>query len=133
MTKDLYNNVKVENAMDVTSMTSTTDFVGNVIDTSGFLSGIMSITCTDFTSGSVVARVTESATSGGTYTDIPAARIIGSVVALGAVDTIGKIGYIADLQFVKLVVGGGTSTIASVIGTSVLGDPNSAAVDTHVI
>jgi hypothetical protein len=133
MNKDLYNNVKVENAMDVTVMSSTTDFVGNAIDTSGFLSGVISTTCTAYTSGSVVGRVTESATSGGTYTDIPAARIIGSVMALGAVNTIGKIGYIADLQFVKLVVGGGAATVASVIGTSVLGDPNSAAVDTHVI
>ena len=133
MTKDLYNNVKVENAMDITVMSSTTDFLGNVIDTDGFLSGVMTVSCTAYTSGAVDIRVTESDASGGTYTDIPAERIIGSVGSLAAADTIGKVGYITDLQFVRLVVGGGAATVATVVGTSVLGDPMSAPVDVHVV
>ena len=133
MNKDLYNNISVAVALNAQIMSGTTEYTGNAIDTSDFLSGVMTVACTAYTSGSVVGRVTESATSGGVYTDIPAERIIGSVMALGAADTVGKIGYISDLQFVKLVVGGGAATVAAVVGTSVLGDPNSAPADTHVV
>lgn len=133
MIKDLYNNAKVETALDLVVMSSTSDFNGNAIDTQGYESGIVTVQCTAYTSGSVVIRMQDSADGSTGWADIASALVVGKVDGLGAVDEIAKVGYVANKQFVRVVAGGGTATVATVIGTSVLSDQSLGSVPTHVV
>lgn len=135
MIKDLYNNVKVENALDATAIATDTDTNGSVIDTQGFQSGVVCLKVTDYTDGAIVGKIQEGDEANGSdMADIPAERVIGGGASLGAANEVDKIGYVSNKQYIRVVVtttgvtGGLTASAVSVLGNSSKG-----AVDAHAV
>ena len=106
--KDLKNNVNV--VPSILPVAATGDVTGVAVDLTGYESATAILTAT---TGSVAGtvRITECATSGGTYTDTAAADVIVTdgktyVDATGIAiveDESVSIGYIGNLGFIKIV------------------------------
>lgn len=135
MIKDLYNNVKMENALDATAIGTDTDTNGAVIDTQGFQSGVISLKLVAYTDGAAVGKVQEGDSSDGSdMADIPAARVIGGGASLGAANEVDKIGYVSNKRYVRVVVTTtGTTTGLTASAVSVLADAENSPVDAHVV
>lgn len=131
MRDTLYAKVKAVQALNSTAISSNTNTDGTAVglDQSGqnYKSVMFVATCTARTDGTFTLVPQESATSGGTYTNVPAARLQGSG-ALTAANTVAEIGVIPDpgnFPFVRLritstsVTSGGTVT-----GCVLLGSPS---------
>jgi len=100
MLKDLKNNLKV--VPSILPVAATGDQTGSVVALAGYESCVVTLTATT-ASVDGTFKLTECATSGGAYTDVAAADIIGtqdvSVVEDGTV----SLGYIGNLGFIKAV------------------------------
>lgn len=132
MIKDLGNNLGVFNALDSATVATDTTTAGIVIDTKGFQSGAMCLRVSAYTDGTYTLSVTECATSGGSYTAIPASRIVGTATALNSANEHDKLGFIANQRYVKAsIVSASTSSGAVLSASCLLGDPDQGPVATH--
>jgi len=132
MSKDLANNIVVRNAYDAATVASDGDTNGNEIDMKGFHSGAFLLRVGTLTDGTYTLGIEESDTSGSGYADVPAARIIGSAVALDAANEHDKLGFVTEKRYVRMTVTAASTTSgADVTGLVVLGGAEQAAVPTH--
>lgn len=81
---------------------ATANVTGVAVDIRGFNSVTVSLTATTASVGGTF-KLTECATSGGTYTDVAAAGIIGTQGVAIVEDETVSLGYIGDLDFIKAV------------------------------
>jgi len=133
MIEDLYNNVKVVNALD-SSAISDGATNGAVIDTQGFNSGIINLKATAVTAGDVTGSVQEGDQDDGSdMVNIPASRIIGTPTALTAANEVDKLGFVANKRYIRVVATGANSANLTANATAVLGSPAYGAVDAHSV
>ena len=129
---DLKTNIDSSVALNSATISSDTTTVGNVIDTAGFDSVTFIASIGTRTDGTYTPVITESATSGGSYTAVDDADLIGTeaAAALTASNTSSIIGYVGKKQFVKFSFAS-TSTSSGSTGCTaiaVLGSPKHAPV-----
>lgn len=129
--KDLHHSVKAIVALAPQSITTDTTTVGEVIDTAGFESVEFVIAAGALADATLVPLITECATSGGSYTAVADADLIGTeagatLTATGDKDT-AKIGYLGAKQFVKLSLVSTSASGANLVGAvALLGDARHA-------
>lgn len=114
--KDLYNNIGVTAAVAPAVLTATN--TSAAIDLTGFESATVVIsTGAIVSSGNFTPKLTHSDTSGGSYTDVTAADLIGSFPTALAADSVYKVGYKGAKPFIKtvLTLNSGTSIAASAV------------------
>ena len=129
---DLKTNISSSVALNSATISSDTTTVGNVIDTAGYESVTFLASLGTVTDGTYTPYITECATTGGSYTAVADADLIGTeaAAALTASNTSSEIGYVGKLQFVKFSFVS-TSTSSGSTGCSalaVLGSPRHAPV-----
>ena len=100
MLKDFKNNVKV--VPSILPVAATTDVTGVAVALAGYESCVVTLTATTASVGGTF-KLTECATSGGTYTDVAAADIIGTQDVAVVEDGTVSLGYIGNLGFIKAV------------------------------
>lgn len=114
--RDLYNNIGLTLAVSPAVLTASN--TSAAIDLSGFESATAVITTGAIAgSGNFTPKLTHSDTSGGTYTDVTAADLIGAFPSVLAADTAYKVGYKGPKPFIKtvLTLNSGTSIAASAV------------------
>lgn len=105
--KDLFN-VVVSIAQGALKTTTTT---GAAVDLANVQENLFVFLPGAITDGTHTPKLTECDTSGGTYTDVAAADMVGTLSALAA-NTVQKVSYIGSKRYVKMVstVAGSPST-----------------------
>lgn len=126
MNKDLHNKLFGFVALAPVAITTDTTTVGLEIDTQGFESIEFFISTGVVTDGDYSLILTECATSGGSFTAVADADLLGTEPAWTA-DTddakIGRVGYIGSLRYLKAtVLSANTSTGALINVTAVAGN-----------
>jgi hypothetical protein len=128
MRRELYRICKAQQALNVASISTNTNTDGTAVDVTGsgqnYRSVMFVAECTARTDGSYALVPIECATSGGSYTAVPAERVLGPSAALAAVNTCQSVGMIVDpaAPFVKLrVTSTGVTSGASVTAVALLG------------
>ena len=129
--KDLHNNVFGLVALAPVAIATDTTTVGLEIDMQGFAAIEFFISTGVVTDGDYSLILTESATSGGSFTAVADIDLLGTEPAWTA-DTddakIGRIGYIGSLRYLKATVLSANTTTGALINiTAVQGTPNDAA------
>jgi hypothetical protein len=120
--KDLYSNVGIDAAVVPATLTATN--TSAAIDLQGFESAMVIIqTGAIGGAGNFTPKLTECATSGGTYTDVAAADLNGIFPAVLAASSIYRVGYRGSKRFIKtvLTLNSGTNILAGAM--IVKGDP----------
>jgi hypothetical protein len=129
---DLKTNIDEKLALNNAAITSDTTTVGNEIDTAGFESVTFIAQLGVVTDGTYTPSITECDTSGGTFTAVVDADLIGTeaAAALTATNTVSRIGYIGKKRYVKFsfVSTGTSSGVAAASAVAVLGSPRHAPV-----
>lgn len=113
---DLANNIAVVQAVAPAVLSATN--TSSAIDLNGFESATVVInTGAIVSSGDFTAKLTECETSGGTYTDVAAADLIGEFPASLEADSVVKVGYTGNMRYLKTVItkNGGTSIAAGAV------------------
>lgn len=113
--RDFVNNFSVVAAVVPQVLTATN--TSAAIDLTGFDGATVVINGGAIVSaGNFTPKLQECATSGGTYTDVAAADLIGAFPAVLLASTVAKVGYKGGKQFLKtvLTLNSGTSIAASV-------------------
>jgi hypothetical protein len=113
--RDFVNNFSVAAAVVPQVLTATN--TSAAIDLAGFDGATVVINGGAIVgAGNFTPKLTECATSGGTYTDVAAADLIGTFPAVLLTNTVVKVGYKGSKQFLKtvLTLNSGTSLAASV-------------------
>lgn len=114
--KDIYSELGIVAAVVPATLTATN--TSAAIDLQGF-DGAMVIIQTGAIggSGNFTPKLTECATSGGTYTDVAAADLNGSFTDPLAASSVYKIGYRGNKRYIKtvLTLNSGTSIVAGVV------------------
>ena len=132
MIKDLKNNLSTLNALDAATIATDTTTNGIAIDTQGYESGVMNLRVGTFSDGTYTLGVEESDASGSGYTDIPAARIVGTALALAGANEHDSIGFVANKRYVRAtILSASTSSGADITASCSLGAPNQGPVATH--
>lgn len=111
--KDIISDIKVAGYDQITSNGNTT-----AVDRKGF-EGV-SFLGTNITAATAGLRLTECDTVGGTYTDVAADQMFGSVGIID-IDGIVKVGYTGYKQFVRLETNAAAGSVVDVV--TVLGAP----------
>ena len=114
--KDLHSNVGVVAAVVPATLTATN--TSAAIDLQGFNSALVMIqTGAIAGAGDFTPKLTECATSGGTYTDVAAADLNGTFAASLAASSVYKVGYRGNKRFIKtvLTLNSGTSIVAGAV------------------
>lgn len=114
--KDLYSNVGIEAAVVPATLTATN--TSAAIDLQGYDSAMVIINTGAIAgSGNFTPKLTECATSGGTYTDVAAADLNGTFVSALAASTVYKVGYRGSKRYIKtvLTLNSGTSIVAGAV------------------
>jgi hypothetical protein len=101
MQKDLKSLINVQKSLAPAAVTATA--TGSAVDTAGYESATVVLDVGTITDGTHTPKLTECATTGGSYTDVAAADLLGSFAAL-ATGVTQKVGYIGSKQFLKVVV-----------------------------
>jgi len=121
MQKDLKNNIKV--VPSILPVAATGDATGVAVAVAGYESCAVALTATTASVGGTF-KLTECATSGGAYTDVAAADIIGTQGVAVVEDGTVTLGYIGNLGFIKAVF---THSADGVISAdAILGNPHIA-------
>ena len=114
--KDIYSGLGIVAAVVPATLTATN--TSAAIDLQGF-DGAMVIIQTGAIggSGNFTPKLTECATSGGTYTDVAAADLNGSFTDPLAASSVYKIGYRGNKRYIKtvLTLNSGTNIVAGVV------------------
>lgn len=129
---DLKTKINDVIALNSASITSDTTTVGNEIDTAGYESITFIPSVGTVTDGTYTPSITECDTSGGTFTAVADADLIGteSDAALSASNTSARIGYVGKKRYVKFSVVSASTTSGTTGATcmAVLGSPKHAPV-----
>ena len=114
--RDLANNIGTVQAVAPAVLSATT--TSAAIDLLGFESAAVIInTGAIVSAGDFTAKLTECETSGGTYTDVAAADLVGTLPATLEAASIYKQGYIGNMRYLKAVItkNSGTSIAAGAV------------------
>ena len=101
----------------------TADKTGTAVDVSGYESVLCTLSMTTGSSAGTF-KITESDTSGGSYTDVAAADVIGTQDVACVEDDVVSIGYIGSKSFIKLVFTHSADGVIS--GDVILSHPHDA-------
>lgn len=134
MTQDLFSNLKELVALNTAAISSNTTTNGVVLDTAGY-EGIMFVLHTGaWTDGTYTMALLEGDTNSpvSAVADddlLPSGTGQEAAAALGAANSVAKIGYRGTKRYVRLtVVSTGVSTGATVGATAILGYPTNAPI-----
>lgn len=114
--KDLYSSVSVDTAIVPATLTATT--TSSAIDLQGFDSAIVIINSGAIGgAGNFTPKLTECATSGGTYTDVATTDLSGTFPAALSASTAIRVGYRGSKRFIKVVLtlNSGTNILAGAV------------------
>lgn len=114
--RDIAPNIAVVQAVAPAVLSATN--TSAAIDLLGFDSAAVVInTGAIVSAGDFTAKLTECDTSGGTYTDVAAANLVGTFPASLEADSVVKVGYIGNKRYLKTVItkNGGTSIAAGAV------------------
>ncbi len=129
MHRDLYNNTINPIGLNTQTFAADADNTGNIIDTQGYESGLVILILGTVTTGDIIiTKVQESADSGMSgATDIPAARILGTAVALDTANTTNQTGFVSTLRYIQVTYTTANTAADLVAGsTIILGNPHNA-------
>jgi hypothetical protein len=124
--RDLKNDIKVLNALNIASITTNATTAGVEIDTQGYESVTFEIITGARTDGTVTPLIQESDISGSYSGSVDDDNLIGleSEAAISAAHSRSRIGYIGTKRYVKLSLVSTLVTSGLTAGGSViLGDP----------
>lgn len=104
MQRDLYNNAKNVIGLKTQVISADAANVGEIIDTQGFESALISLVTGVVTTGDIViTSIGESDDAGMSgETNIPAARLFGTATAITASDTVDEIGFVTTKRYVRV-------------------------------
>lgn len=135
MTKDLFNNVVIKNALNTQEIATDTTTAGVIIDTAGFESLTFAVQSGTLTDGSYTVLIQEGDNSSLTdATAVADADLLGTEAgasfALADDNKVTKIGYLGTKRYVRLsIVSAGTTTGGTLGAVAILGharyNPNS--------
>lgn len=115
--RDIASNIKVVSALSPAVQAAT--ITGNVIDTQGFESAALVVNTGAIASaGDFTAKLQESdTTTSGDFTDVPAAKLVGTLPASLTADGSFKQSYIGHKRYIRPVFtkNGGTSIAAGAV------------------
>lgn len=129
--RDLKNNIKVLNALNIASISSNTTTAGVEIDTQGYESVTFEIITGARTDGTVTPLIQESDTSGSYSGSVDDNDLVGleADAALSTAHSRSRIGYIGTKRYVKLsLVSTAVTSGLTAGGSVILGNPKSAPV-----
>jgi len=129
--RDLKNNIKVLNALNIASISSNTTTAGVEIDTQNYESVTFETITGARTDGTVTPLIQESDTSGSYSGSVSDDDLVGTEAeaALSTAHSRSRVGYIGTKRYVKLSLVSTAVTTGLTAGASViLGNPQSAPV-----
>jgi hypothetical protein len=129
--RDLKNDIKILNALNIASISTNTTTAGVEIDTQGYESVTFEIITGARTDGTVTPLIQETDTSGSYSGSVDDDNLIGleADAALSVAQSRSRIGYIGTKRYVKLSLVSTSVTTGLTAGASViLGNPKSAPV-----
>jgi len=129
--RDLKNNIKIANALNIASISTNTTTAGVEIDTQGYESVTFEIITGARTDGTVTPLIQESDVLGSYSGSVDDDNLIGleTDAALSVAQSRSRIGYIGTKRYVKLSLVSTSVTTGLTAGASViLGNPKSAPV-----
>lgn len=129
--RDLKNDIKIANALNIASISTNTTTAGVEIDTQGFESVTFEIITGARTDGTVTPLIQETDTSGSYSGSVDDDNLIGleADAALSTAQSRSRVGYIGTKRYVKLSLVSTSVTTGLTAGASViLGNPKSAPV-----
>lgn len=129
--RDLKNNIKVLNALNIASISSNTTTAGVEIDTQNYESVTFEVITGARTDGTVTPLIQESDTSGSYSGSVSDDDLVGTEAesALSIAHSRSRVGYIGTKRYVKLSLVSTSVTTGLTAGASViLGNPKSAPV-----
>ena len=118
--QDITKELNLANALNATAISSNTTTAGAAIDLQGYEAMVFAIRSNAWTDGTYTPLVQESDSSGSGYTDVADDDLIGleADAAIGAANTVKKIGYVGHKRYVKL----------SIVSTGVTSGANMSAI-----
>ncbi len=130
--RELHTSLEVVAALTPRTIATDTTTAGAVVDRQGFEAVEFVIAAGTLTDGAYAVAITECDTSGGSYTAVDDADLIGTeadiAYALTEDNEVHKIGYKGSKQFVKLSIVSTATTSGGVIGAvALLGRPYRSA------
>jgi len=123
--RDLKNDIKIANALNITSITTNTTTAGVEIDTQGYESVTFEIITGARTDGTVTPLIQETDTSGSYSGSVDDDNLIGleTEAAISVAHSRSRVGYIGTKRYVKLSLVSTSVTTGLTAGASViLGD-----------
>jgi len=129
--RDLKNNIKILNALNIAAISTNTTTAGVEIDTQGYESVTFEIITGARTDGTVTPLIQESDTSGSYSGSVDDDDLIGleTEAALSTAQSRSRIGYVGSKRYVKLSLVSTSVTTGLTAGASaILGNPKSAPV-----
>lgn len=119
--RDTHNNIAIANALNGATIATNTTTDGAAVDTQGFGAAEIIARSSAWTDGAYALSLVECDTSGGAYTAVAAAQVLGAGPSIGAANTLKKIGYLGSKRFIKLrVTSTGTTSGAHLSAVAVL-------------
>jgi hypothetical protein len=117
--QDITKELNLAIALNATAISSNTTTAGTAIDLQGYESLVLAIRSNAWTDGTYTPLVRES-DDNSTYNDVADDDLIGleADAAIGAANTVKKIGYVGHKRYVKL----------SIVSTSVTSGANMSAI-----
>lgn len=129
MPYDMHNDIEPKVAINTTAISSDTTTTGNEIDLDGYESAEFIFQSGAITDGDYTPLITESDTSGGSFTAVADTDLIGTEAEAAFTDDdddnkVSRIGYRGSKQFIKAaLVSTGTSSGGTFGATVILGNP----------
>jgi hypothetical protein len=129
--RDLKNNIKIENGLNIASITTNTTTAGVEVDTQGYESVTIEVITGARTDGTVTPLLQESDVSGSYSGSVADEDLVGleADAALSTANSRARFGYIGTKRYVKVSLVSTSVTTGLTAGASViLGNPKSAPV-----
>ena len=129
--RDLKNEIKIVNALNIASITTNTTTVGVEVDTIGFESVTIEVITGARTDGTVTPLLQETDVAGSYSGSVADEDLIGleANAALSELNARARLGYIGKKRYVRLsLVSTSVTTGLTAGGSVILGNPKSAPV-----
>lgn len=122
---DLHNNIFVENALNNTAISSNTTTTGSAISVAGYEAIEIVFKAGAITDGDYTPLITESDTSGGSYTAVSDDDLIGTEAAAAFLDDdddhkVSRIGYRGIKPYIKVALVSTNVTTGGTLGAIVI-------------
>jgi len=119
--RDFHNRISAVNAFSAATIATNTNTDGVTVDLQGFDSCEIIARTGAWTDGSYALQVLESDASGSGFAAAPASSVLGPSAAIGAANTVARIGYVGTKRYVRLrIVSTGTTSGASLSAVAAL-------------